>query len=236
LIGRSILIVIACAVFAPEAMPAESVQPFTATYGVEWRGMGAGTSTLELSRSGEEWTYRSRNTARGIFKLAFPQAITQTSVFIIRDGQVMPLAYRADDGTKSTTRDVSLDFDWVKARVTGTAEDEPVNTSLQPGTQDALSVQIAMMRELEAGRTPERFWLIDKAELKQYMYASEGTERIDTALGELATVVYRSQREGSKRITRLWLAPSLGYLPVRARQLRGDRVEFTMTLRKVEKG
>jgi hypothetical protein len=158
------------------------------------------------------------------------------SVFRIRDGQVVPLSYRSDDGSKSTARDVTLEFAWEEDRVTGIAEDQPVNVALQPGTQDAMSVQVALMRELGAGRAPERFWLIDKDELKRYDYTSEGTARSATALGELDTIVYRSQREGSKRVTRLWLAPSLGYLAVRAQQMRGDRVEFTMTLRKLEKG
>ncbi|MGH8309334.1 MAG: DUF3108 domain-containing protein [Steroidobacteraceae bacterium] len=218
------------------AAAVETVAPFTATYGVEWRGMGAGTSTLELVQSdGDLWTYRSRNTARGIFRLAFPQAITQMSVFRIRDDKVVPLTYRSDDGSKNTGRDVSLDFDWSEHRVTGVAEDERVDVALQPGTQDAMSVQIALIRELEAGRSPERFVLIDKDELKEYLYTSEGTERVSTGLGEFDTVVYRSQRNGSKRVTRLWLAPSLGYVPVRAQQVRGGRVEFTMSLRKLER-
>lgn len=220
---------------AAAAHAADSLQPFTATYGVEWRGMGAGVSTLELAHDeGERWTYRSRNQARGIFRIAFPQAITQTSVFRIRDGRVLPETYRADDGTKNTARDVTLEFDWSAERVTGVAEDRPVNLEVEPGTQDALSVQIALMRALQAGRSPDHFWLVDKDELKQYAYQAEGEARIDTPFGELDTVVYRSRREGSRRVTLLWLAPSLGYLPARAQQLRGDRVEFTMTLRKVE--
>jgi hypothetical protein len=224
-----------CAVAAGET--AASLEPFTATYGVEWRGMGAGTSTLELTQAdGEIWSYRSRNTARGIFRLAFPQAITQMSVFRIEKGQVVPLRYEADDGSKSTARDVALEFDWIANRVAGLAEEERVSVPLQPGTQDPMSVQVALMRALEAGRSPESFWLIDKNELKQYAYVSEGATRMGTVLGELDTVVYRSQREGSSRVTRLWLAPSLGYLPVRAQQVRRDRVEFTMTLRTLEKG
>jgi hypothetical protein len=226
-----------CNVAVVNAVASENLQPFTATYGVEWRGMGAGTSTLELTQTdGEIWTYRSRNMARGIFRLAFPQAITQLSVFRIRGDEVVPVSYRADDGSKSTARDVSLEFDWSQDRVTGIAENEPVSVPLQPGTQDAMSVQIALIRALQANRTPERFTLIDKDELKEYVYTAEGTARLETALGALDTIVYRSQREGSNRVTRLWLAPSLGYVPVRAQQVRKDRVEFTMTLRELKKG
>ena len=233
---RLLSIAAASAIAANVVIAAEDMEPFTATYGVEWRGMGAGTSTLELvPLEGDRWSYRSRNTARGVFRLAFPNAITQTSIFRIDDDKVVPLVYRAEDGSKSTGRDVSLDFDWPGRRVTGTAEDEAVSLELQPGIQDSLSVQIALMRELAAGRAPERFLLIDKDAVKDYRYTLEGDERVRTALGEFDTKVYRSQREGSNRVTRLWLAPDLGWVPVRAQQTRGDRVEFSMVLRKLEK-
>jgi hypothetical protein len=46
-------------------------QPFKVTFDVSWRGMGAGTSTLQLVRKGtNEYTYTSSNVARGIFRLA----------------------------------------------------------------------------------------------------------------------------------------------------------------------
>jgi hypothetical protein len=231
---------LAFATLSTAAVVAGSVEdglvPFTATYGVEWRGMGAGTSTLELSPlDGDRWSYHSRNTARGVFRLAFPNAITQTSIFRIEDGRVVPLVYLAEDGTRNTGRDVALDFNWSEKRVTGTAENEAVNLALAPGMLDALSVQIALMRELAAGRTPQRFTLIDKDEVKYYDYTLEGEERVRTPLGEFDTRVYTSQREGSNRLTRLWLAPSLGWVPVRAQQTRGGKTEFSMALRKLDK-
>ena len=41
---------------------------------------------------------------------------------MVEDGQVKPLSYRGDDGTADTRRDVSVDFDWERLRVSGTAE------------------------------------------------------------------------------------------------------------------
>jgi hypothetical protein len=210
----------------------DALQPFTGTYAVEWRGMNAGTSTLELIRlGGNDYSYRSRNVARGFFRLAFPDAITQTSNFSLVDGVVRPASYRADDGSTNKKRAIALDFDWNAMRVTGMAEGKPVDQPLKPGTQDSLSVQIALLRELAAGRLPRQFWLINKDEVTNYDYVREGTEILDTPLGKLETVMYRSQRTGSSRTTRLWFAPSLGYLPVRAQQLRRGKPEFALTIR-----
>lgn len=216
---------------------APALQPFVATYNVEWRGMSAGTSTLELvQQEGNTYTYRSRNAARGIFRIALPGTITQTSTFDLVDGRIVPRRYSADDGTKSTERDVELEFDWTAGRITGVSERKPVDLPLEPGTLDALSVQIALMSALESGSVPPSFRLVDDGEIKEYVYTREGTETLMTPLGTHETVIYSSQRSGSSRITRFWIDPQLGYLPVRAEQRRRGKVEFTMTIRALEKG
>lgn len=208
------------------------LKPFSATYTLEWRGMGAGTSTLELADAGDAtYVFRSTNLARGFFRLAFPDAITQTSRFSVVAGVITPLSYRSDDGSSKTDRDISLQFDWNSGKATGMAEDKPVDVMLKPGTQDSLSVQIALMTELAANHAPESFWLLDKRELKEYRYTREGTAVLTTPLGKLDTVIYRSERSGSTRVTRFWLAPSLGFLPARAEQLRSGRREFALSIR-----
>ncbi len=218
------------------AAAAECPQPFRITYAVEWHGFSAGTSTLELTRTGaNEFVYQSRNRARGLFRIALPGTITQTSHFSIVNGEVVPSSYVGDDGTSDTRRDVSLRFDWNAHRVIGTAEDKPVDVPVEPGVQDDLSVQIALMCALAAGEAPKSFRLIDKDEVKEYQYTREGEETLDTPVGRLDTVLYKSQKAGSSRYTRLWIAPSLGYLPVRAEQAKRDKRELQLTLRSFER-
>jgi len=223
---------------ADSSAPAEVTcpQPFKATFAVEWHGMGAGTSILELTRqSANEYTYTSKNTARGFFRLAVPDTVTQASHFVIESGEVRPTSYAGDDGSSDTDRDVSLKFDWTGKRITGTAENRAVDLPLEPGVQDGLSVQIALMCELARGHSPASFRLIDKDEVKEYQYTREGEAKLDTSIGKLDTVIYRSQKQGSSRYTRLWIAPSLGYLPVRAEQAKRDKRELQLLIRAVER-
>lgn len=225
--------------FAADSSAADTVmcpQPFKATFAVEWHGMNAGTSVLELTHpSANEYTYTSKNTARGFFRLAVPDTVTQTSHLIIDGDLVKPVSYVGDDGSSDTDRDVSLRFDWTAKRITGTAEDRPVDVPLEPGVQDGLSVQIALMCELARGHSPASFKLIDKDEVKEYQYTREGEAKLDTSVGKLDTVIYRSQKQGSSRYTRLWIAPSLGYLPVRAEQAKRDKRELQLSIRAVER-
>jgi hypothetical protein len=220
---------------ASAAADADGPHDFVAKFAIEWHGITAGYTTLELTRTAPNtFTYKSSNVARGIFKLAFPDVISQTSTFTVVNGEVVPATYHADDGAPDSDKAVTLRFDWQTRRVSGIAEKKPVDLPLQSGTQDTLSVQIELMIEVAAGRSPKSFWLIDNDETKEYKYTREGTETLDTPLGKLDTVRYRSEHAGSDRVTRLWLASSLGYLPIRAERSRAGKVDFGLVIRELK--
>lgn len=222
-------LIAAARAFAADAQP----QPFTAEYSIEWKGFRVGTSQLQFATApGGHYSYTSRIAARGIFRIAFPDAITQSSTFTFDDsGMPKPLSYRASDGSSGKERDVSLDFDWTGNRVSGVAEKQPVDVPLRPGTQDAMSVQIAMLRGVAADQAPKTFLMIEKDEITDYVYTSEGTARLSTALGDIDTIIWASRRPNSDKVTRLWCAPSLGYVPVRAERKRGTKTEWLMNIR-----
>jgi hypothetical protein len=148
---------------------------------------------------------------------------------------VQPLSYKADDGTASTKRDIDIQYDWVHGHVTGVYEDVRIDLPLQPGIQDELSVQIALMVELLRGRTPERFLLLDKSSVREYHYVREGADTVSTPFGNIEAIIYRSQKEGSPRVTRFWCAPSRGYIPLRVEQKRQDNIEWSMQIRSLKR-
>lgn len=226
-------LLVSAALPRPEAAASETeLAPFSVHFEVNFRGMNAGTASLELTReNGGAWRYVSRNNARGIFRLAFPGEIRQTSVFTVADSEIRPLRYSADDGTEAKDRDIQLRFDWSAGRVRGIAENTPVDLPVELGLQDGMSVQIALIRALARGETPTGFKLIDKDEIKEYVYSAEKSVRLKTSMGELDTVVWSSHRPNSNRLTRVWYAPSLGYLPVQAERRKGEKLEWSMRLK-----
>jgi hypothetical protein len=213
------------------------LKPFEASYTVSWHGMNAGTSTLTLEAAGDNrWTYRSSNKPRGLFRAFLPDSITQRSEMRLTDKGVQPVHYVATQGGDSKARDIDLTFDWDRGRVTGTAAEQPVDAAIAPGTQDDLSVQIALTYELDNGRTPATFKTYGDRGAREYQYIREGTETLQTPLGAIETTIYRTERTGSPRVTRYWCAPSLGYLPMKAQQKRGDDVEWTMDIQALKRG
>ena len=92
-----------------------------------------------------------------------------------------------------------------------------------------------MMVALLQGRTPERFSVLDKNSVREYQYRKVGEETLKTAIGEVPTVIFASQRANSPRVNRYWLAPDRGYIPMRVQQKRGDDVEWTMEIRSLKR-
>jgi hypothetical protein len=213
------------------------VKPFDARYQVEWRGINAGNSDLVLAQDAKSgmYTYVSRTNARGIFRLFLGNEIKQTSTFEMNETAVRPLLFRSDDGSIKTDQDVSLDFDWQAGRVHGTSENKAVDLPLQPGVQDVMSVQIAAMLDLLNNRLAPIYLLADKDEIKEYAYTKEGTAKLGTSIGEFETLIVTSQRRDSDRKLRMWFAPALGFVPVRAERSRKGKVEVTMRIKSLKR-
>jgi hypothetical protein len=214
--------------------PQPPPEPFVAIYQVAWHGITAGDSTLTLvAQTPGTFSYSSNIKAHGIFRLVFPDALIQDSTFTLANGHVIPLHYQESGLARDHSDVVDLNFDRGSGRVHGTANTHPVDQPLDAGIQDPMSVQIELMLQLQAGLAPTHFKLFDKDEAKEYFYTRERTEVLQTPLGALETVVYRSDRPGSDRVTRLWLAPSLNYMPLQANRSRKGSVDLSMRITSV---
>lgn len=214
---------------APAGADPVDLKPFRATYVADWKGISAATSTLSLERAGPDtYRYSTVNTPRGVFRMALPDSLTQASTFRVEDGRIVPLSYRGSDEKE---RPIDLTFDWERKRVTGKAKDHAVDIEIPADAQDPMSLQIAALRSLAAGSLESTVALVDAdGKLKEYELRHEGTAQIDTGLGTLDTIIYTSRRAGSDRLTRTWVAPVLGYLPVQAERIRKKKVEFTLRI------
>ncbi len=211
------------------AAAADELRPYTATYNGIWHGMTVAASTLKLEQTGDTWTFSSRSEPRGIGKLAsnvFPPL--QVSVVRVTDGGVLPQSFKSSGGDAG--KSIQLDYDWQTHRVTGRYEGTKVDLPLTPQVQDDGSVQLGLMVELLAGRTPPTVQLIDKDNVREYEFSRDGEATIKTAMGDVHTVVFKSQKKYSPRITRFWCAPDRGYIPMKVQQKKGDDVQWTMEI------
>lgn len=225
---RAALLLALCCL--PLAAGAAELMPFKATYSIRWGGMTAGTGELRLQRQSDTtWSYEREIRGRGLFRLALPAHQLARSIFRIENDQIVPHSFVSDEKAQE------IRFDWIAGRVTGTVDGRQIDLPTQPGLLDELSVQVALMQELMHGRTPARFVLVDEDRIKDYRYAVEGSETIESVAGTYRTDIYSSRRPGSRKATFFWCAPELGYLPLKVERRNGREVEFSMRLTGLER-
>ena len=223
-------LVLISALCSAAADPADSIlKPFKAHYIADWKGINVAVSDIELKAgdSPGEYSYYWSVAARGIFRVAYSDPVVQTSWFKMQTGHVQPFRYRGEEGGAS----VNADFNWHSMRLTGTSEKKPLDLPLKDGAQDLNSIQVEIMMDLRNGGLPKTYQILDKDQLKDFDYVQEGTARLRTELGELDTIIVASRRQGNDRILRLWFAPSLGFVPVKAERIRHGSQEFEMRIK-----
>ncbi len=212
------------------------IVPFRANYNVEYRSIRAGNLDFVLRRNGSHYVYESIAHPRGLARMVINNNLREATEFAVDGGSIKPLHYELDDGSSKTDSDTRLTLDWEKKKASGMHENRPIELPLSNGVQDRMSAQVVVMQLLAAGKQPDKITFIDRNELKEYNYKREREEKVKTAIGELDAVVYVSSRPGSSRLSRLWYAPSLGFVPIRGEQERKGKVETVFAIQKLERG
>jgi hypothetical protein len=221
------LLLLALALVCTPATSAE-LAPFKASYSFKYHGMSAGNGELRLQQLPDgRWSFESSVRAR--IALLFRTDRRERSVFRIVDDKVVPEQFSSSDN------DQQLTFDWASGRVTGTIGRKKIDLPTQPGLLDPQSVQAALMHELLAERMPARFVLVDEDRIKDYRYAVEGSEVIDSAVGRHRADIFSSRRPNSGKATYFWCAPELGYIPIKVERRNGRDVEWSLTLTGLER-
>ncbi len=195
---------------------------YSARYQVSYRGLSGGQieASFKPGPVAGQWLYETRAFPNLFGRLAVSPAARERSTMNIGPSGVQPLAFDFNDGTADTSHDVRHTFDWTVNRVTGVSKSKPFSVDVTPGTQNTASVQAAMMVERLNGRSPTGFRILTGNNLHDYRYWMEGTQQIVTPYGQVEAEVWASQRTGSDRVSKVWHAPALGYVPVQAIQYR----------------
>lgn len=209
-----------------------ALRPYVATYEVTYRGLDAGTLRMELSRDAQSnrYTFETRANPSILARIVVGRDAVERTVFEPSNDGIRPLEWSLEDGKSGDAADGHLTFDWNSSRVTGKFEGKPVELPTQPGLQDRLSIQVAVSAALVQNREPASIVMVNGDKTREYTYERGATEQLDTKLGKLETVIFQSTRPGSNRVSKVWHAPSLEYLPMRAEQIRKGKVETVMVL------
>jgi hypothetical protein len=227
-------VVAALAVAAYEAQGAEdpTVATYAATYRAVYKGKEAGTAEFGVRYLADRdlYEFSSRVLAKGLLKLARPNPAVERSHFRVSPDGIQPLEFWYEDGSRSGEDNFHLAFDWDRGIATVSNAGGRREMALQGRALDRGSLQVALMRDLAATGAPRTYRLADEDSVADYEYTDNGTATMQTGSGPVATRIMTQQRAGSSRATWLWVAPELGFLPVRIEQRRDGEVQTAFEL------
>jgi Protein of unknown function (DUF3108) len=229
---KALWTILGCLMLTSAQADAVVLQPFVATYAVTFRGLDAGQleMTLRHDADAERYTFETRAKPSTLARLVIGRNALEQSTFEMTDSGIRPLSWQLEDGKNGTDGDGKLTFDWSRNQAIGEYEGKPVDLPLQPGLQDRLSIQLAVSAALVSGKEPGSVVMLNGDRTRTYDYSKGATTQLQTPLGKVETIIYESTRPNSNRVSKVWHAPSLGFVPVRAEQIRKGKVETVMTL------
>jgi uncharacterized protein DUF3108 len=208
---------------------------FTADYVISTLGLEIGETRRTLQRASEErFVFESVTRPRGILALILKDHLTERSLDSVRGGVVRPLEYLYERSGGEKTKLIKIVFDWNDRIARSTSGKQEWNVALPEGTQDKLGFQLALMQDLQGGKTSFTYPIADKDKVNTYRALVVGKEDIATPMGVFQTIKLKQLRESSERDLALWCAPSLAYLPVQIEYREKDGRVYRSTLRALE--
>ena len=210
------------AAFLLASAPALAMKPFTADYQASYMGLqGDGQMTLAAA-GGDRWKYT----------LAIHSALaqlSQTTVFEDHGGKWRPLSGNDTSSLliKRSSKNATYDWDKGVANWSGDVKDDrngPV--SLQAGDLDAMLLNLAIVRDVNAGK-PLNYRMVDDGRAKQMTYRIAGKDTI-TVEGKPREATKVTRSDGDKQ-TVLWVVDGLP-VPARILQRKGGKDEMDLQL------
>jgi len=207
---------------------------YDAHYSASLKGFTVGKIEQSLRHNGDLIVLKNEAQTSGAVSLFKDKRVKQRSSFMIGANYIKPVSYSYSDPDKYR-RNVNLDFNWHEQRVSDSYSRNNIKLPQDVEVLDKLSYQVAMMRDLSKGHTSLSYLAHNGREFKPYNLEVIADERLKTKLGWIDTKVIKLVRDGNKKTTLLWVAPSLNYIPVKLLHDngKGQKVVAIITLYKI---
>ncbi len=201
--------------------------PFERHYEVLRNGQPQGEATIALRHvEGPTWEFATRTRGtRGLAGLA-GAVIEEHSEFAWRDGRPELLRYRYRQDVAFRRRERSLSRA-AGGRIESRDGKHRHDLGFEPGTMDRHVVVLAIGADLARGaRGDLRYRVADRDDVDWQRYRVAGSERVDG----LEALRVERVRDNPGRSTVSWLAPALGFAPVRIvhREADGETIEMRL--------
>lgn len=220
---RGLLAATALAMAAPlagAAAPA-ALKPFTADYQASYQGVEAKGRMTLVAAGPNRWRY-TLDISNSLANLK------QSTVFEDRDGQWRPLS--GDDRSVVLVKKVNkaANYDWSRGVASWTGDVKPDRAGpvkLQAGDVDALLMNLALVRDVAAGK-PLKYRMVDDGRVKPMTYSVAGKESVQVG-GQSQQATKLVSTNGDRQMI-IWVVDGM---PVPARIQQREDGKATIDLR-----
>ena len=203
--------------------------PHTATYKVKISVLGGQLDT-ELRQTATGYSATHVIVPTGMSRMFARGSIVETSYFDPAPDGVRPREYVSKDTLSRDKEDATIHFDWETGEARGTVNGNDVVSLIDGLAHDRVSIQYEVMHDLLGGNTSNQYTMFEIDRLRPVNVQIIGKKTVKVPAGKFDVVGVQHQSEGSKRITTLWCAEQLGYLPVVIEQHRLGKLKVRATL------
>ena len=208
------------------AVHAESVAVlpvFEAEYSLYAMNTKAARVVRSLARLDDNnYEYSSETKTTGLISLFKKVHIVETSRLMVRGRLLQPVYYSYKRTGDRKKRDVSIEFNWDGNKIKNTINGDFWHLPTEPAVMDKLLYQLAIMYDLQNGRTPASYRIADGGGIKTYDFEKLGEEVVETPLGSFNTIKMIRHKPGSSRKSVFWCAPGLAFLQVKVEHTEKD--------------
>ena len=220
-------LLLALTLLALPAVQAADLQPFSASYTADWK-------QLPMSGSAERSLSKNDN---GTWTLSFKASmmiasLTEESTLRLDKDTLLPQSYTFERGGLGKAKKINLDFDWASKMVTGSDRGDPVKVPLNSGMLDKSTYQLALQRDVAAGKKSMSYQVVEGTDTDTYDFRVLGAEKVSTKAGSVDAIKVERVRDPTqnKRTTVMWFAKDWDYLLVRLQQVETDGKEYNIML------
>lgn len=206
------LSIAAALALALASLPALALEPFKADYLASYMGMQANGVMTLAAEGNNTWRY-SLQVKNQLADLS------QSTLFDEHNGKLRPLSSHDSSVLLVKKRKVDARYDWNSGQATWSGDIKPERRGplkLQNGDMDALLINLAIARDLAAGK-PLSYRMVDEGRIKPMAYKVMGKESV-TIDGKPVQATKVSRTDGRKELI-AWIVPGM---PVPARLLQRE--------------
>ena len=216
---------------ASDLQASPTTPSFEASYRIERSIFDIGRIKLrfQISSAGN-YVYDSFTEVAGFVAWFRDDRVEETSRGRVDANGIYPDHYRFKRRGGKGDKQAEVSFDWTAGQVENTVDGQSWEMAIPQGTLDKLVVQIAMMQKLQDSVQDQHFRVADGGKLKDFRIHIRARETLELPAGNFDTIKVEKTPEHGGRQTHLWLAPSLGYLPVQIMRIEEDGARYYSTL------